>query len=224
MVFLALRSSLLKPNYDFILGKHKENDEKRSRVVGESVVRKMYMNWCPPDYNEGFDDIVLAYHYPSDGIRNKFTLENFFGGEINADNISQDNKHHTYTIGQHCRAAADYIKEHYPNDEVLYNAGLLHDIGKVFTKSELNSKGEKDGDCHYYQHHCVGAYDSMFYTDVMELPLEQRIKIANLIYYHMKPFTSWKQSEKAKNRDVALIGCDMYQSVLHLHEADLAAH
>ena len=43
-------------------------------------------------------------------------------------------------------------------------AALLHDQGKIMTKSRINSKGEDDGNCHYYQHHCVGAYNSIFYT------------------------------------------------------------
>ena len=40
----------------------------------------------------------------------------------------------------------------------------------------------------------------------------------------MRPHTAWKQSEKARERDRTLIGEEMYQDIMHLHEADLAAH
>ena len=201
-----------------------KQNTKRKRKVPEHIIRKMYLNWNPPSYDEGFDDIILCYNFESNKSQDKYTLDNFFAGDIGADYIDQENKHHTYTIGEHCRATGAYLKEHYPEDTLLHTAGLLHDIGKVFTKSPFNSKGERDGDCHYYQHHCVGAYDSLFYTWVIDIPLSDKIEIANLIYYHMMPFTSWKQSEKAKNKSRNQIGEKMFDKVMKLHEADLAAH
>ena len=50
------------------------------------------------------------------------------------------------------------------------------------------------------------------------------IYVSNLIYYHMHPYMSWKQSEKAKERDRKLLGDEMFNDVLRLHEADVAAH
>jgi len=38
------------------------------------------------------------------------------------------------------------------------------------------------------------------------------------------PYTSWKQSEKAMARDRVQMGEEMYQDVIHLHNADNAAH
>ena len=40
----------------------------------------------------------------------------------------------------------------------------------------------------------------------------------------MRPHTVWKQSEKAKERDRKLIGEEIYQGIMILHEADLSAH
>ena len=40
----------------------------------------------------------------------------------------------------------------------------------------------------------------------------------------MRPYLGWKQSEKAKERDKKLIGKMMYEDIMILHEADLAAH
>ena len=196
----------------------------RNRIVSDYAISRMYLNWNPPSYDEGFDDIVIDYHYESDEDRDKYTYENFLTGEIGANFIDQENKHHTLTIGQHCIACGKYLRGHYDEDFILPLAGFMHDIGKVFTKSPLNSKGEIDDDYHYYQHHCVGAYDSFFYTDAMELSKFDKLRIANLIYYHMMPFTSWKQSPKAEQRCRAQIGEKMYEDIMKLHEADLAAH
>ena len=201
---------------------------ERERVVPESVIRRMYLNFCPPSLQEGFDDIILAYHYGSID-RGEFSLYNFLHGEINACNISQQNEHHTYSIGDHCSAAAQYIADHYPGDDVLYAAAMLHDVGKVFTKSNLNFKGRVDTNYHYYGHEHCGSYDSFFYASSGTIshhaftPAEI-IDIANLIYYHMRPYTAWKQSEKAKERDRKIFGEKFFNDVLKLHEADKNAH
>lgn len=205
--------------YDVIL---RQNDS-RERKVPEDAIKRMYLNWCPPALDEGFDNIVLAYNYGTAG-RDGFTLENFFYGEINACAIDQENSHHHSTIGGHCFEAAEYVKEHYPDNFSLRTAALLHDVGKVFTKSHLNSRGEIDTECHYYNHQNCGAYDSFFYMDVLNIPHIERLHIANLIYYHMMPFTSWKQSEKAKNKVRKQVGEDFYNEIMKLNEADLAAH
>jgi hypothetical protein len=48
--------------------------------------------------------------------------------------------------------------------------------------------------------------------------------VTNMIYYHMHPYLAWKQSEKAKERDKRLLGEKMFNDIMLLHEADLAAH
>lgn len=106
----------------------------------------------------------------------------------------------------------------------MITAALLHDIGKPFTKSHLNFRGEIDTECHYYNHQNCGSYDALFYLDALGVPDNEKIHISNLIYYHMHPFTTWKQSEKARQRDIKQIGETFYNEVMLLNEADLAAH
>lgn len=200
-----------------------QQNQNRERKVPDEVIRRMYLNWCPPSLDEGFDNIVLAYNYGNID-RSRYTLENFFEGEVNANTIDQENSHHKATIGIHCLEAAEYIKEHYPNNLALRTAALLHDIGKPFTKSRLNSRGEVDTECHYYNHQNCGSYDSFFYLDVLGVPQNERLHIANLIYYHMMPFTSWKQSKSVERRVRIQVGENFYNEIMQLNEADLAAH
>lgn len=199
-------------------------NDTRERKVPNEVIRRMYMNWNPPDYSEGFNEIIVAFNYGDIGTRLKYTTTYLFDGEDGIDAMSQENSHHTLTLGHHCKAAMKYAQEHYPEDFILHIAALFHDNGKVFTKTHTNSRGEDDGQCHYYQHHCVGAYNVFFYLDVLGFSTKEQLYIANLIYYHMHPFTVWRQSDRAKRRCQTQIGDKMFADIEKLHEADLAAH
>ena len=198
----------------------------RDRKVPEEVIKRMYMNWNPPAKQEGFDEVHYHYNYGEnfEQTRSRYKISILFEGDCGIDNFSQENSHHTLTLGAHCRQACEYVVNNFPYKNLLHIAALLHDNGKVFTKTRINAKGEEDGDCHYYQHHCVGAYNSLFYTNEMNLNEEEKTYIANLIYFHMHPFTSWRQSEKAKIKSKNQMGDEMYNDILCLHEADLAAH
>jgi len=144
---------------------------------------------------------------------------------VGANHFDQENHNHSLTLGGHLRKAQRLIKIYHPSNENLIMAAILHDNGKVFTKTRLNSKGEDDGNCHYYQHHCVGAYDAFFFMDAMDYgSYDDRLYVSNLIFYHMHPMMGWKQSEKARARDIVQMGEEMYQDVMRLHKADIDAH
>ena len=51
-----------------------------------------------------------------------------------------------------------------------------------------------------------------------------KINVALLIQYHMKYYESWSQSEKAKRKDVKLLGDDLFNKLEILHKFDLEAH
>lgn len=201
-----------------------ERNAKRERRVPSHAVRKMYLNWCPPDYSEGFDSVSLYCDYGGKENSKDYTVPHLFIGENGIDTYDQDNEHHSLTLGLHCRKAAEYVSERWPDNKRLITAALIHDIGKPFCRSEKNGKGEVDGDAHYFQHQCVGAYDSLLYTNTMSMRDDDRFYIANLIFYHMRPHMAWKQSEKAERKDREVMGEQMYRDVLRLHEADLSAH
>jgi predicted kinase len=145
-------------------------NSKRERKAPEDVIKNMYMSWNPPAKEEGFDKIYYKYNFIDDyrTVLERYTISTLFNGECGIDNFNQENSHHALSLGQHCEKAYRYVIDKFSTEEnwhsLLCLATLLHEIGKVFTKTKFNSKGIEDGDAHYFQHHCVGAYDSLFYT------------------------------------------------------------
>lgn len=208
---------MMKPYKDCL----KDNAE-RDRVVPVDVIKNMYINWCPPDYSEGFDYIEIVY--PSSSNLYGYNLTELFNNTNGIDNFNQENKHHKLTLGGHCRKALSDVFIKYPDRTDLHIAALLHDCGKPFVKTKVNAKGIDDGDSHYYQHHCVSAYDSFFYTKNLGLDTDSQIYIANLIYFHMHPYRNWAQTTSQQRRFKIQFGEEMFRDIMILHEADVAAH
>lgn len=199
-----------------------KNNEKRERKVPVEVIRRMQLNWQPPYYGEGFKEIKYIFSNLDNEYINKFTISNFFNI---ANKFDQENSHHTLTLGEHCTKAATYIQKHYSDNYSLLIATMLHDNGKLYTKTRTNAKGVKDGNCHYYQHHSYGSYECLFYLYFAKQFTEQEMTyISNLIYYHMHPYCQWKQSEKALNKDKSILGNKLFNDIMLLHAADLYAH
>jgi len=118
--------------------------------------------------------------------------------------------------------AAKYISVHNGSCfNSVFHAALTHDIGKPDVKTYINSKGEETEDAHYYNHDSVGSYKCLFYEYPFSIDKEY---ISLLIGLHMRPYMAWKQSEKAKERDLKLFGKEVIDDVMMIHEADLFAH
>lgn len=190
-----------------------KNNSLRDRKVPEEVIRKMYMNWQPPHYSEGWEYIRYYHPFPDEKIEIDFNKMMTY---------DQKNSHHEMSLGAHMACTAMYLMTKSETDANLLLAGMLHDIGKPFTQTFVNSKGETTNEAHYYQHHCVGAYDLMCIDK--KISDDGIVDISNLIYYHMHPYISWAQSEKVKEKDRKLLGDEMFNRIMLLHEADQASH
>ncbi len=205
-----------------------QSNRNRKTRVPDEVINRMYMNYTPPHYGEGFDKIIYKFRYfnspdcigEGQSKSEFYNLDKFF--EI-ANKFDQENSHHSLTLGEHCTKCGEYIQKVAPDNFNLLIAALLHDVGKLYTKTKTNAKGVEDGECHYYNHNCCGAYESMFYLDNAGFTNEDICYISTLIYYHMHPYLAWKQSEKSRKRDMNLLG-KWYSDVLILHSADEFAH
>lgn len=192
----------------------------RERQVPEHAIKRMYMNFDPPWYYEGWDDIDIEY------APNSFAS---LGWDIDwaekMQNFNQDNPHHTMSLGDHCLSVKRYLCKTYQTIKSsigceLMHAALLHDNGKPFTKTFKNGKGEITEIAHYYSHEHTGSYDSLFY-DITGLHLY----VAVLIRWHMQPYF-WEKdnNEKLHNKYRNLWGDTLYKDVMYLHEADKLAH
>ena len=190
------------------------NEHRLKRIVPYDVITRMYKNWNTPYWYEGWDIIKLKYEDDIPIYDNPHNLI------FNYRNYNQDNPHHKETLGQHLKLVANEFEE----DTTLYYAGLLHDCGKIFTKSFINSKGEKTDIAHYYQHHCVGAYNSLFYIFKGDV---ESLDVSILVNLHMMPYNwekGFENSEKIKRKYQKLWGDKLYNDVMLLHAADLKAH
>ncbi len=194
---------------DISICKKRNND--RDRKIPDEVIDRMWKGFSPPLWNEGFDEIEIERSAEINMIELLRMTKGF----------EQGNSHHSLTLDKHLKKACEYFQDE--DFEVKIAAGF-HDVGKLFTKERYNHKGENDGNCHYYNHHCVGAYEFLLCYPLIDTDLDSALYIANLIYYHMHPYMSWKQSNKAKERDKKLLGEKMFNDIMRLHKADVAAH
>lgn len=192
-----------------------EQNNKRERKVPEYVIERMYKSIFIPQYYEGWDTIKIIWN-----TDDYFDPNVLFNGKNGLNKINQDNPHHTLTIGKHCLKCAE-ICEQLLDDFELNQAALYHDIGKKFTKTFKNSKGDTTDTAHYYQHHLVSAYNSLFY--LMDYLMEEEIlNVANYIQWHMQPF--FIETDKARNKFTNLVGQKFYDKLMILHKADIEAH
>lgn len=186
----------------------------RKRFVPPDVIQRMYYSWNMPNYFEGWDKITIHYNIDTAYFSGYYQLL------AEMDGFNQQNSHHELDLLSHCEKCKAYLLNNHA-DYVVCEAGLLHDVGKLYTQTFVDSKGNKSNDAHYYSHDSVGAYEAMFmlfnrYTE------QSIIKICSLINYHMYPYF-WKE-EKTKEKYKTLWGNNFYNSIMLLHEADVFAH
>ena len=178
-----------------------ERDATRERTVGKTVIDKMLKRFQAPYYDEGIDEIKIIK--PSD-----FNSTDYYKDMTSAMDIPHDNHHHTLNIKQHCIEAYEEL-ECKTNKFSLLSAAWWHDIGKPYVKSFTDAKGQACDEAHYYQHQCVGAWESYGIDDITPYS-------AWLISTHMDPFLNTKYYNNLPTY--------LKKQVDLLHEADLNAH
>ncbi len=191
--------------------------------VPDYVYDNMLKQFNVPDVSyEGFDNIKVRTY------DEKFYLPDY----DDLDDFKQENPHHLETLGKHMKDTADCVLKNPlyttlsdTDRKLLYAAARYHDIGKIYTKGFVNSKGEPTKEAHYYGHDNVGAY--MFLLMKMNalknLDQGKVLRAANLINWHMTPHTVWKQSQKRFKNDRNLLDKDFVTMIDILYEADKEA-
>ncbi len=155
-----------------------ERDKARERTVSKEVIDKMLKRFEAPFYDEGFDTIMV---HVSDVHYNK---KAYYEDAIAAMMIPHDNPHHTADIIEHCHSCGNGLLDD-AVPEIVVKAGYLHDIGKPYTKTFVNTKGETTNTAHYYGHQGVGAWISYGFFG-------NNPTLAWLISTHMAPFINQK--------------------------------
>lgn len=187
-------------------------NNKRNRKVSQEVMKKMYKSFFVPQYYEGWDNIEIHYNYDEN---ESYDIDSLLE---DLEKISQDNPHHSLTIGEHCKMCKEYMSGE-TDDEDLIMAALLHDIGKKFTKDFKDLKGNPTEIAHFYSHQNVSAYLCLFY--LRNYDKERILKITNYIQWHMQPFDL--RSAKSKKKAIGLFGEEFYNDLFKLHESDINA-
>lgn len=179
-----------------------ERDKARERIVGREVIDKMLKRFEAPFYDEGFD--AIAVHI-SDVHYNR---KDYYDNAIKAMMIPHDNPHHSVDVIEHCHLCGNgLLDETVPI--IVMKAGYLHDIGKPYTKTFTNTKGEPTETAHYYGHQGVGAWISYGFFG-------HNPTLAWLISTHMAPFINQKYYNSLP---------PVYKKWIDaLHKADKEAH
>lgn len=189
-----------------------ERNAWRERKVPEEVIKRMYFNFYIPQYYEGFSDIQIVHNE---------TLPVKLNNLLKKMDMSQDNPHHTLTLKEHCMKVQEIINSQ-EHRYYMRDIGLLHDIGKIETKTFVNTKGEKTDVAHYYNHEKVGAYISCLNIDELwQLTTPDLINRANLIQWHM--LLHFDLSEKTITKYKNMLGESTWKDLELLHKADCEA-
>lgn len=194
-----------------------ERNIERGKPVPNGAVKRMFYNFNPPDYIEGFDDIELIF---PDGLdESGYVISDWLE---HVSDFDQDNRYHSETLAEHSLRSCTYVTERSKKLPLIY-AALLHDIGKPYTKSRRLKDGELDTQSHYFNHDSAGAYVVPLYLNA-DSPLSDReiVYAANLIFYHMRPF-QFKSCPQAAESLKSRIGEEMFNDLMLLHDADVSA-
>lgn len=161
-------------------------DKTRKRTVGTAVIMRQLTAFQIPTKHEGWDNIVVEY--TCDKIAMDAHASNYVE---EAYEMQHDNPHHNDTVFQHSLAVADDMQQGFEREEAypipetvqfIRSIGLLHDIGKVCTKTY-----DEDGDAHFYGHDAASAYLSLFFP--AKFTEEQVLMRAAIIGWHMRHFS-----------------------------------
>ena len=192
----------------------------RERSIPCDVIERMYHAIKIPAYFEGWDEIIVEYDHYNDVLSQRY-IDIFFNKYFD-----QANSHHSLSLLSHCQKAYNFYKKNLsvnPDYFLERNVCLMHDIGKMYTKTFQKKDGTIDTEAHYYGHDSVGSYIWLLYNMKNNEDTKYALLSANYINYHMYPYF-WRNNEKMENKYRKLFGDSFYGAILRIHEADKAAH
>lgn len=181
-----------------------ERDSNRDRTVGKDVIDRMLKRFQAPYFDEGFDRIYVER--PVDWFEK---YEQDYIEQTLYKDISQDNPHHTLSLQQHMLEAYRYVGDLGIVDMDLSLAASWHDLGKLYTKTFTNTKGETTDIAHYYGHQGYSAWIVYGFRACNS-------STAWLVSTHMDPYLGTKYYQRLPQF--------LKNKIDLLHQADVSAH
>ena len=190
-----------------------ERNESRERVVPKEVIYRYATQYQIPTKHEGFDDVRIDTYSSLVWTRELLDLIS------KMCEFDQQNPHHKYKLLEHCVRVA----ENYNKDEIEYTAGLLHDIGKLFTQVI-----DEDGIAHYYNHDSIGAYELTCHSRELHLfmdkvrgsaTVDDLIEVIWFVNWHMRAHRDLL-GEKAQKKYRVLYGNKLFDRLIEFAEND----
>lgn len=216
-----------------------ERDKNRKRTVGEDVIKRMFSQFQMPVVEEGWDRVEYFNMkedenkaYSTEGIYQNFKddrhdHDSFFQSVawMHLDflplifDMPQDSKWHNFSTSRHTWHVMEGVKD---QSKELFLAAVYHDVGKYYTKSFYNYKGELKRHASF-----IGHENSSWQLAYMELseigfPKAQILYVCKLIQNHMVLLNdpNGKQEQKILN----MYGQKFLDDLKILREADVNAH
>lgn len=195
--------------------------KREERPLPKEILSKIMSRFQCPQPFEGLEVVFHNKQISEDDVKKSYALSFSYVEAVQSEmfenmyahmNVPQDNPHHRYTINEHCeRTARTFNKD----DENLWLATRLHDVGKIFTRTY-----DENGVAHYYGHDNVGAYYVCSHIPEIFFNKNKRDILFTifLINYHMLPFSI--KEEKTEKKYKELFGEEWYNKLLLLHKAD----
>ncbi len=139
-------------------------------------------------------------------------LINFLPELVEGVGIEQ-NKHHIYTVFDHCVKSLQYAADFgYPLDVRL--ATLFHDVGKPRTRRLQGN------DYTFYAHDIVGARMTETALKRLKFPNDMVSKIVHLVRHHMFYYDVGKVTEAGTRRLLRRVGKENFSDLIKLRIAE----
>lgn len=224
----------------------------RDRIVPMHAVKRMFLNYQIPTFEEGWDDVYFKISsitgHKEQMTRIRDDLEEMITDSSQtyemmrklADaiyafqcvyDLPQDSKYHTLSVSRHIYHVWDFLINHptvqaMDKDErlaVLWTA-LFHDTGKFETKVFENSKREVTRYAHYYNHENVSAQHAIYNLFLMGYKKEFAMKVAKYCLWHMKLLNvDAEWGSKSAKKFANFVGENTLEILQLFREADTSA-
>ena len=200
-----------------------EQDRNRERTVGYSVITKFLHRYEFPQRFEGFSNIIIDDFVTNDQMQfskpeaeydDEIADTKLFEVIDNMECWDQENPHHIHKLYKHCFTLAN----HFPEATSSWFAGILHDVGKMYTRHY-----DDQGIAHYYNHDYVGTY--FILSELLEsFQCNSQYFVEHMLFlvnYHMRGHKDFRGGNEQKYRK--LFGDDWYDDLILFANADIKA-